>query len=602
MLSNTNKNDIIKLFKTIKKNDEFEIMFNNYRSDNVLSLINFMNVLKYIRFKSETNNMKLIETVTLDINYNEYRITVSGLNTINNLLGLLYQKKNHNLFSIIISQYLDKDGFKLIQKIKEKADKIDIDSLDIRVRKAKEIPVTDSEVIKKLSKLTPSDSDMIQFRYKQRISLEIFDDLHIDMTQVRFSDNVTTLMSATKSFELEMDYSPSSEPDEKKLNIMFDEMVNIKKVMNNSDIIISKEEEKEIIEKYVKLTYGNIMNDNINILYTMQPISAEVQHIIDIIPNRYNATDKADGEKYQLFVHDNNTYMISNNLHVKKLNMPVKDMNDTIVEGELIYLSEKRIYIFMMFDCLYYKGEEIKTKVLLKDRLKPLEQISNGFKCSPYIVKEYEGKFNLSEMKKHYNGEIKKFYGALNNEISRMKTNEIIIYPKLFIYPTGGSPSEVFMFSDIIWNNCTKNTDINCPYVLDGIIFTPMEQKYTREKKEQKFNIYKYKPPQTNSLDVYITFEKNKDTGGYMDIFDNSLPFKSSGVFRVVNLLVGEVTGGRELPVPFMKEENNNIIYLPIVDGHIRDVEGNLIMDKTVVEIIYTNDTTVPHQYRWTIL
>lgn len=173
----------------------------------------------------------------------------------------------------------------------------------------------------------------------------------------------------------------------------------------------------------------------------------------------------------------------------------------------------------------------------------------------------------------------------------------------MFLYPSGGSSSEVFLFSDIIWNNCTKNANVDCPYHLDGIILTPLEQKYTRDRKEQKYPIYKYKPPHTNSLDVFITFEKNKDTGGYMDIFDNSLPDKiDNKIFRVINLFVGDIVGGREQPVPFMREENNNIIYLPLIDGNIRDVKGNIVMDNTVVEVVYTNDTTMPHPYRWQIL
>ena len=234
-----------------------------------------------------------------------------------------------------------------------------------------------------------------------------------------------------------------------------------------------------------------------------------------------------------------------------------------------------------------------------------MESISKEFNFKPYIIKDYDmkGAFNLEHIKNYYSDSIKKFYSQLNGEINKMKPNQVLIYPKIFLYPSGGSSSEVFLFSDIIWNNCTKNANIDCPYHLDGIILTPLEQKYTRDRKEQRYPIYKYKPPHTNSLDVYITFEKNKDTGGYMDIFDNSLPDKIEfKTFRVINLFVGDVVGGREQPVPFMKEENNSVIYLPLIDGNIRDVEGNIVMENTVVEVVYTNDATMPHPYRWQVL
>lgn len=595
-----NIKEITNLFNSIKDNDEFEVMFNNYKQDNELSLIDFMNVMKYIKYISESEKAKLNESIMLDIFYNEYRISVEGLSIINNLLGLLYQRKNHQIFSVIVSQYLDKDGFSLIKKIKEKMDRVDVDSIDVRFRKSKETKVTDKDEIEKLSKIPLSDADIIKFRYKQRLSLELTKELHIDMTIVRTSENINNIMPAQKTYEIEIDYSPIKK-DNSVLDIMLQYVMKIKKVMNGSDIIIDMKEQEDVINTYKSLVYS--LGDNITMLYTMQPISAEVQHIVDIIPNKYSATDKADGEKYQMFIHKGETYLISNNLHVKKMGIKVSGIDNTITEGELIYLEEERKYIYMMFDCLFFKNEDYRNKSILKERLEPFEKISNAFNFKPFMIKDYEGKFDLNNMKKHYVGMIKEYYSELNKHIKMMKTNETLIYPKMFMYPTGGSSSEVFLFSDIIWNNCTKSTNIDCPYVLDGIIFTPLEQRYTKDRKEQRYAIYKYKPPHTNSLDVYITFEKNKDTGGYMDIFDNSLPNKiDNKVFRVINLMVGEIMGGREQPVPFMKESNNHIIYLPLVNGQVRDVEGNIVMDKTVVEVIYTNDNSMPHPYRWSVL
>lgn len=614
MLTINQKKDITNLFESISKDEEFEMMFNNYKSDNILSLIDFMNVLKYVKYRSSEDKKELKEFISLDIFYLDYRISIDGLENINNLMGLLYQRKNHNIFSIIVSQYLDKDGFKLIQKIKEKSNTIDIDNLDIRVRKSKEIEIKNEDVLKNLSKISPLESDKINFRYKQRISLELSDDLHIDMTIVKASDNISTVVNAIKNYEIEIDYTiceksgKSCKPDKKVLDEMLEEVEKIKKVMTSCDILINKDEEKEIIEKYVNQLYGSSFegaNNIVSNLYSMQPISAEVQHIVDNIPNKYSATDKADGEKYQLFIYKDECYLISNNLHVKKMGVKNKELNNTIIEGELIYIDEKRIFLFMMFDCLYYKGEDLRSLIKLVDRLKYMPTISKSFGFEPFIIKEYESKgaFKLDEMKEYYSNSIKSFYKQLNIEINKMKSNQVLVYPKIFLYPSGGSSSEVFLFSDVIWNNCTKNTNIECPYLLDGIIFTPLEQKYSRDRKEQRYPIYKYKPPHTNSLDVFITFEINKDTGNYMDIFDNSLPDKiDNKTFRVVNLFVGDIVGGREQPIPFMKEDNNHIIYLPLIDGNIRDVEGNIILDKTVVEVVYTNDTTLPHPYRWQVL
>lgn len=603
MLHSSYKSQVIELFKSIKVDDEFEVMFNNYKSSNMLSLVNFINIMKYVKYRSQNESLPLSESISLDIFYNEYRFSITGLDNINKFLGLVYQRKNNHIISLLVEQYLDKEGFHLIKKEKERANIIDIDSLDIRIRKSKETSVKDNNVLDMLSKLNAEESTKIIFRYKQRLTLALSDNIMIDMTIVKTNQNISFIYSSPKIYEIEIDYTGTN-TNITILDKILDETEKIKKVLTGSDIVLTNEMEAHIIEKYKLLTFGNI-NDNTTMLYSSQPISAEVQHIVDNIPNKYSVTDKADGDKYQLFIYEDSCYLISNNLHVKKLEQKVKNINNTIVEGELITITEdnKRKYLFMMFDCLIYNGIDIRNKVLVRERLKSVAEVSEKFGINPYIVEDYKGPFNMIDIKKHYIAEIKKYYDNLNVAIKKMKFNDVLFYPKIFLYPSGSSPSEVFLFSDLIWLNCTKNTNVNCPYLLDGIIFTGLDQKYTREKKELRLPIYKYKPPQMNSLDVYLVFERNKETGGYMDIYDNTiqniLPFHS---YRVANIFVGEMIGGKEQPVPFMKEQENNIIYLPIIDNMIRDINGNLVQDKTVVELIYTNNINVPHPYRWDIL
>ena len=607
MLSKEVASKVDKLYNGLSKNDEFEVMFNNYKKDNKLPIMDFMKVLKYLKYKSEKENYDLQDSVSLDVIYisedmSTYRVSIEGNETINNFLSLVHQRKNNMVFSILFSQYYNKPNFKFIQKVKDKDRIIDVDMFDIRFRVSQELDIKE-DIVKNLSKLPISQSDKIIYRYKQRLSLAISPTYNIDLTMVKTATNVNKLNESIKSYELEIDYSPDGK-DKVALKTILQEMEDIKKVLYGSNILITNEEEQKVIENYKNLVYGS-NNNTFNSLYSMQPVSAEVQHFVDNIPNKYSVTDKADGDKYQLFVMDEQVYLISNNLHVKKLNKQISNFDNTIVEGEYIYLPDKRKNMFMIFDCLYFKGKDIKNEIMLEQRLEKVFELSSKLneKLDIYKIKSFEGDFNLDKMRNHYNKEISNFYKNINSMLDSTNINGTIYHPKLFLFPTGGSSSEVFLFSDLIWINCTKNSNVNCPYILDGIIFTGIEQKYSRDKKEHKYPIYKYKPPHTNSLDVYIEFEPNRETGGFMNIFDNSLPDKIEfKEFRVTNLYVGSVVGSREQPVPFMPDENNDQAYFPLVKGQVRDVEGNIILNKTVIEIIYTNNTSFPHPYRWSIL
>lgn len=603
MLTNSQINQFSNLLNKITSDDEFEIMFNNYKNDNKLSIIKFMNILKYLKYRSVSEKIELRHQIILDIildqdSNNYYRVSINGIKNINNFLNLVHQRSNHVLFLILLTQseFLTNDNFTYMKKQKDMSSIIDIDQFDIRIRKSSELILNDKN-IEKLKNSDINSSSKICFRYKNRITLDIIDNkdekLSIDLTIVQFNSNVNNILSSPKGYEIEIDYTmKSSKKNSKIQDTILKEMEKLKKILEGTDYLLSKEESLVIVDAYKKLVGTN------ESLYTMQPISAEVQHVIDKIPNFYSVTDKADGDKNQLFIHNKHVYLINCNMLIKKTKY-TSELNNTVLEGEIIHLVDEQKYIFMAFDCLFFSGKDIRDEPQLRKRLQHVTEVCRDLNKNVYEIKDFEKSFNLDDEEIHYKNETNNFYNNLAKQVEKLKSNDIFFHPKLFLFPTGGSNCEVYMFANLIWDYYSKS-QIN--YKLDGIIFTGMEQKYSKDKREHKYPIYKYKPPITNSIDVFITYQRNLETNSYLEIFDNSISNNNNQIYRVANFYVGDLVGNKEVPVPFMKNENNHEAYFPLVNNEVRDQDGNYIQENTVVEVVYNNDASIPHPYRWMIL
>jgi hypothetical protein len=596
------------LFNKLDDKSEFEIMFNNYNNNNKQTIIKFMNVLNYAKWRSEKEKLKITNETILDVIYNpeynsSYRISISGIDKINNILNLVHQRQNHIILSILSTQFYKTEGITFISKKLDKKNIVDNDQYDIRFRLSSEEDITKKD-LDILSNIQYNECDKITYRYKQRVSLYLSekDNIKLDLTFVKCSSNPNDLNQTISSYEIEIDYSPNiKKMNDKVLDLLLNEVEKIKQVLEDTDEIITKDESNSIIAQYKKISFG-FENNTSTQLYSMKPISAEVQHIVDKIPNKYCVSDKADGEHFVLFIYNSIVYLISNNLVVRKTSYIVKDIKNCIFEGELIYLNKYNKYLFMIYDCLYYDGKDCRNESNYQVRLNFIDLLMGKMNIKSIKVKPYVGTFDIIKQEEHYQKEIHSFYKNMNTLLDDNKEGEILFHPKIFLFPTGGSNTEVYSFANLIWSEYTNNTKVNCRYNLDGIIFTGINQKYTHDKKEQKYPIYKYKPPITNSIDVYITFPKNIDTNTFIDMYDNSVSTSTNRIFRVINFFVGDCIGTIETPIPFMKEENNHEAYCALDRGEVRDVEGNIVNDNTVVEIIYVNDNLIPHQYRWKIL
>ena len=300
---NLDTKEVNKIIKDIQLNDEFEIMFNNYSSSNQLSITQFYDILKYIKYRNENDKIELEKIISLDIIYTSdsvkqstinYRFSIVGLEKINNFINLVHRKKNNNIFSILVTQFIDDEDIIFIRKEKKFTDTHDINDYDIRVRKSSETKVSTLKDYKKildtLKNLSIGESQKISFRFKQRLSLIIDDNkkykLSLDATVTQVTKDINTIYNTNKKYEVELDYMIKNKETKtsKSLNLINEEAVKVKKVLTKTENILSKTEKFDILNQYRKQVFGS-NSQNQNNLYSMQPISAELQHIVDKVPS-----------------------------------------------------------------------------------------------------------------------------------------------------------------------------------------------------------------------------------------------------------------------------------------------------------------------------
>lgn len=606
--------EALAFIKNASKGSEIEVSLSNKKP---LTLQQYVHLLETHGKRHKENNHKVLKEISLDVAYNydheklcSHRVTVYGLKEINEVLNSVSLRENHVVFSILMNKSKNDSNISVMTKTRSKEDIIDVPDLSLRLRNSREEPIAESEM-KKLIQLHNSEKTYITYRFKERLSLFIHDDdngtIKTDITKVRQSQNMKLIPNAIPRYEIEVEFSAKNKiKDPKKYyDILEQEVTLINKIIQGSWQVIGLEESEGIGSELRKLMIGDgtVKSD----LPGMQPKSLEIPQLVDSIPSKYSVTDKADGDRYFLFIRDTSVYLVSTNMAIKKIDTDkrYKEWDNSVIDGEYIYIPDKNKYIYLGFDMMFYKGLDIRNEYLLEKRLDKMYET---------MTKVFDQEVLPNQ--KHHEKTMREYMKDLNKKLN--KKSNVIIMGKYFIMPEEKHPSVIFGGSSLMWRLYTSDKDFNCPYTLDGLIYTSTEQKYTALVKEQMRPIYKWKPNSKNSIDFYVEFEKDEDTGQILNVYDNTVDEETTGeddsalvynekvlsndirkVYRILKLFVGKSDGGREYPVLFQRESENYIAKLYVDKGEVRDIEGKMIQDKTVVEFAYNSDPKIEKNFRW---
>lgn len=656
MLSNKLKDNIVdndqhninNLFKRVTDNtSEFEFIFFS-KGYNRLNKEKYVQLLKYLRGIAKVKKLQITQPErSFDVGYisdesndntNVYRITVNGSDNINTILSRLNEIQNVNyvIYKYLLNSIVNNDMDFLLKTRNNKNDTVDIDNLNIRARISKEIKLIDKikkkqSIEKNIDKLFNNTIDVetrnllkknIFFRLKERTSLfmEKNDDyfIRIDLTDTKTSKNLQLLNEVSSNYELELEYGLlNGNPKKEHLDKMYATAENLMKFIQQSSYLLTNEQSLNIINYYKKTMN---VNENAHHLVARQPVSLEIQHVTEIMPNRYAITDKADGDRYFLIIYKSHVYIISTNMNVKDTGISLKNekYDGTIMDGEYIYLPKEKRHLYMVFDCLRSGNDDIRQETSLLKRLDYADKIiaecfifDNQKGWNAKQVPSSSTAFNSDKVAQFYGQELVRYHVNLANDIQIAKEYPLI-RRKYFMPVFGAERWELFKYSVEYWTKYAEDSTVKFPYLLDGLMYHPLEQAYITNVNESKYSEFKWKPPVKNSIDFYIEFKKDPQTGKILEIYDNSqsndnpdqidddnLGTVSNKTYRICTLYVGKMIDGKEIPTPFIENYGISDAYIYLQNGELRDTSGEIITDKTVVEFYYQNDTNIIPQRRW---
>lgn len=594
-IQNDTYNKLLEFISECKKNKtyEFEARFMSQKKS-IITEDNYIKVFEKFTFSRENNGLafkyslkNMLDIMIIrNINDEDFDNTRMTINDSDNIKKYWLNQDNTDI---------KKDFME-----KEKLDKIDDKNFNIRYSLNNE--VDKKNIMEKNINLLISNEMEKIFRLKNRYSIITDDNLfQIDLTSVKtgkgknFKSSNTLKVAPNYEIEIEFighDTNISNQEIIKKLLTYINIILAI--LQNNNMLLKSS-----IIESVIN-SYKYLVNIKDNIFIAASPVTIHRVNIVksdtnNNILNKYAVSLKADGERNFLIVLKSNgaengkIFLFNNNFEVIDTGHVDENFAGSLIEGELVtheYGKE-----FYAYDMLFHNGEDIRRKHLIGG------DKQQGSRLGTLDIFMKSGSRKLAS--------------TFNEK------NAVKISKKLCLFSILPDGSDIFKKVQEVWESRKISN-----FHVDGMIFTPITEYYPL-KSGSWYSLFKWKPPNLNSIDFLIKTKKNDNKqdikSPYIVVVNRPDGKKETYIqqYKIVKLYVSEKKFGlnnynkKNYPVEFnpydldsenarayneakiMIDEKEKMYATDPITGEVVE-----IFDDSIVEFAY-DDSVEDYGFKW---
>lgn len=282
--------------------------------------------------------------------------------------------------------------------------------------------------------------------------------------------------------ELEHEAFPEKEDAEKAKKALLQACGEVLRGIQNNTILIRESVREKVLGGYGELVETTDFRGANTGTLMLENMTRDHHPSIPNIRDGYNVTDKADGLRVMGFADRyGELFLIDRGMNVYRTGLGKQELAGSLVDGEWITHDHEGKYInrVLLFDIYHIAGGKNVTQLPFKG--------AEGDECRHDHLQEWS----------------EKWLGNGGPE-KHIKNTPFIVSVKQFFFAIPGDNS-IFAAADSMLK-------IKHDYHTDGLIFTknnaPLPKKPNALFKQQM----KWKPPQDNTVDFLLTFEKDPDS------------------------------------------------------------------------------------------